>query len=75
MKPIRFIDQMNTNSVATYGNQIRIPSSGRPPRAIWFWHMSYTTSTAVWLPSGRSFRPRRTIRSVTPIATAAVSQR
>ena len=34
MKPTTFIDQMNTKQVATYGNQMRMPSSGRPALAI-----------------------------------------
>jgi hypothetical protein len=35
MKPIRFIIQMNMKALATYGNQIRMPSLGNPALAIW----------------------------------------
>ena len=28
--PTTFIAQTNTNAVATYGNQVRMPSSGSP---------------------------------------------
>ena len=34
-KPITFIAQMKMKQVPTYGNQIRIPSSGSPALAIW----------------------------------------
>ena len=40
MNPTTFIAQMKTKQVATYGNQMRMPSSGRPAFAIWVYAVS-----------------------------------